>query len=100
MQAKGNGKASSEASVYAALLGASVNRGLSYGQVDGNLMREAVERVTGHGDAILFGRTIDGGALTIQVLSGGEPSKFYVTDASELMELLEGLINAVKAHSH
>jgi hypothetical protein len=100
VQTKSNGKASAESSIYAALLGASVDRGLSYGQVDGNLVREAVERITNNGDAILFGRTLDGGALTIQVLSGGAPAKFYVTDASELMELLEGLINAVKARSH
>jgi hypothetical protein len=63
--------------------------------VDGDLLRECVERVTNRGDAVLFGRTSDGGALSVQILTGGKAEKFYVTDASELLELLQGLIAAV-----
>lgn len=93
--ARGNGAQN----VYAALHSANQPAAVSYGGIDGNVLRECVELVTAHGDAILFGRTTDGGALSIQVLSGGEAAKFYVTDVSELFELLEGLINVVKAHS-
>ena len=89
--AKGNGKAN----VYAALSSASVDRSVSYGQIDGNTLRECVVRVTERGDAILFGRTSDGGALSIQVLTGGKAEKFYVSDASELMELITGIIEAL-----
>lgn len=89
--AKGNGAGS----VYAILNGARSDRNLSYGQVDGDLLRECVERVTNRGDAVLFGRTSDGGALSVQILTGGKAEKFYVTDASELLELLQGLIAAV-----
>jgi hypothetical protein len=88
---KGNGAGSP----YASLNGARTGGSLSYGQVEGTLLQQCVERVTNHGDAVLFGRTTDGGALSIHVLSNGRADKFYVTDASELMELLLGLIAAV-----
>lgn len=99
VQATSRKSANGRASVYAALNGKGSDRSLSYGQVSGSLLSECVERVTNRGDAILFGRTTDGGALSIHILAGGEASKFYVTDASELMELLQGLIAAVDASS-
>jgi hypothetical protein len=89
--AKGNG----HASIYAALSSASVDRSVSYSQIEGATLRECVTRVTERGDAILFGRTSDGGALSIQVLTGGKAEKFYVSDASELMELITGIIDAL-----
>jgi hypothetical protein len=92
---KGNGGSS----LYAALNGDRASGDLSYGQVSGDTLRECVKRITDRGDAVLFGRTTDGGALSIHVLSGGKATKFYVTDASELLELLTGLIAAVEAHS-
>lgn len=96
MQAGRSSKGNGGASRYAPLNGARTSGGLSYGQVEGSLLSTCVERVTDNGDAILFGRTTDGGALSIHVLSGGQADKFYVTDASELMELLLGLIAAVE----
>ena len=98
---QGNGRAtnSSGGSVYDALTRASVNRGLSFGQIDGDVLRECVARVTARGDAVLFGRTGDGGALTVHILTGGKAEKFYVSDASELMELLTGLIAALTPSS-
>lgn len=92
-------RGSSAANLYAGLKRSGGDNGVSFGQVDGSVLRDCVERVTANGDAILFGRTTDGGALSIQILSSGETSKFYVTDVSELFELLEGLINVLKAHS-
>jgi hypothetical protein len=68
---------------------------VSYSQIDGNTLRDCVDRVTKRGDAILFGRTSDGGALSIQVLTGGKAEKFYVSDGSELMELITGIIDAL-----
>lgn len=97
MQAGRSSKGNGRTSPYAALNGARSGGGLSYGQVEGSLLSTCVERVTDHGDAILFGRTTDGGALSVHVLSNGVAEKFYVTDASELMELLLGLIAAVEA---
>jgi len=97
VQNRSNGKANPTPNPYAAFRAASVDRVLSFGGVDGNVMRQCVELVTAHGDAILFGRTADGGALSVHILSNGETSKFYVTDASELFELLEGISNVLRA---
>ncbi len=95
MQATGSAKGNGKASVYAALGSANVDRTVSYGQIEGATLRECVTRVTERGDAILFGRTSDGGALSIQILTGGKAEKFYVSDASELMELITGIIEAL-----
>lgn len=99
MQGASGSKGNGAANVYAALSSASVDRSVSYGQIDGNTLRECVARVTERGDAILFGRTSDGGALSIQVLTGGKAEKFYVSDASELMELVTGIIEALTPSS-
>lgn len=96
MQTSRGSKGNGASSPYASLNGARSSGDLSYGQVEGSLLSTCVERVTDHGDAILFGRTTDGGALSVHVLSHGKADKFYVTDASELMELLLGLIAAVE----
>lgn len=95
MQTSRGSKGNGASSAYAGLNGSRTGGNLSYGQIEGSLLQQCVERVTNHGDAILFGRTSDGGALSVHVLSNGRADKFYVTDASELMELLLGLIAAV-----
>lgn len=60
--------------------------------VDGNLLRDAMDKVVTNGDAILFGRTSDGGAFSVRVLSDGATDCFYPTDAIELQELLTGIL--------
>jgi hypothetical protein len=65
--------------------------GLSFCQVAGDTLRDTVAAVVSNGDAILFGRTSDGGALSVRVLSDGSVDVWYPTDASELQELLDGL---------
>jgi hypothetical protein len=76
---------------YARLHGEAGSGGLSIGQIDAPLLRDAIHTVVSHGDAILIGRTSDGGALSVRILSGGATECFYPTDASELLELLEGV---------
>lgn len=70
---------------------------LSYGQVSGETLRECVVSVVDSGDAVLFGRTSDGGALSVRVLHNGATNAWYATDASELQELLEALVAVTKA---
>lgn len=65
---------------------------LRFGQVSGETLRECVDTVVAGGDAVLFGRTSDGGALSVRVLSNGVTEAWYPSDASELQELLEALI--------
>jgi hypothetical protein len=79
---------------YASLKGSTNGGTLHYSSVGGDVLRNTVEAVTGAGDAILFGRTSDGGALSVQVLHDKKATRFYPSDASELLELLEGLTRA------
>lgn len=64
---------------------------VSIGQVDGQTLSDCVDAVVKSGDAILFGRTSDGGALSVRVLSNGVTECFYPTDASELLTVLEAI---------
>lgn len=96
MQSKRGNPSDGRPSPYDGVYGDRTAGSVSYGQVGGDTLRDCVERITNRGDAVLFGRTADGGALSIQILSGGKASKFYVTDGSELLELLTGLIAAVE----
>lgn len=95
MQSKRGDQSNGRPSPYDGVFGDRTVGSVSYGQVAGDTLRDCVEGITNRGDAVLFGRTTDGGALSIQVLSGGKAMKFYVTDGSELLELLTGLIAVV-----
>lgn len=61
---------------------------LSISQTAPEILRDAIDAVVQRGDAILFGRTSDGGALSIRILSDGATDCWYPADASELAELL------------
>lgn len=64
---------------------------LRIGQAGGDTLSACVDAVIAAGDAILFGRTSDGGALSLRVLSDGVTECWYPTDASELLEVLEAI---------
>lgn len=55
-------------------------------------MREAIGRLTDNGCAVLFSRTSDGGALSVQVLAGNERSKEYITSYADITPCLAWLI--------
>lgn len=65
---------------------------LSYGDVNTDVLYRCVEAVTDVGDAILFGRTADGGALSLRVLSGGETYASYFPDIESLEKALVGVM--------
>lgn len=53
---------------------------LSWGSVHPDVLSETIAAVTDQGDALLFGRTSDGGALSLRVLSGGQTySEYFAT---------------------
>jgi hypothetical protein len=85
------------ASRYAGLRAVNRTGALSFGQVAGDTLRECVTTVVAAGDAILFGRTSDGGALSVRILSNGVTECWYPSDASELQELLEAVTALNKA---
>ena len=77
---------------YGGLSGRGDLQAVSLRTIDGNLLRDAMDKVVAAGDAILFGRTSDGGAFSVRVLSDGATDCFYPTDAIELSELLSGIL--------
>jgi hypothetical protein len=86
-----NSRSTRVAGPYAGVFSAGRAGALSLSQVDGKVVSNCVSAVVERGDAILFGRTSDGGALSIRVLSDGATDIWYPTDASELSELLEAI---------
>ena len=73
------------------------HRSVSYGDSDPAGLQGAIESITLSGDAVLFGRTSDGGALVVRVLSGGKSYVHYPTTSEALNELLTELEELAKA---
>lgn len=67
---------------------------VSWGKVPGPAIKDAIGFVTQAGDAITFGRTSDGGALSVTVLSREARYKFYASTVAEAEEMLMGIIEA------
>jgi hypothetical protein len=88
VQTSGNGKAAGAPAKYAGFGVGSANAAVSVGDVDAELLRDTVAAVTGDGDAIMFGRTTDGGALSVSVYSGGRRAVVYFTDVGSLQNAL------------
>jgi len=63
----------------------------SYAGCDNQLLRDALVAITDSGAAVLFGRTSDGGALTIQVYDGQERIREYPHTAEEAEGVLSWL---------
>lgn len=76
-------------------LGTKSSKGpITWAQVDGPSIKRAVDSVTSCGDAITFGRTTDGGALSITILSGTERRKLYASEVDEANDTLAAIIEA------
>jgi hypothetical protein len=61
---------------------------LSWGTADFDVIARAIEAVTAAGDALVFGRTTDGGALSLSVLSGGERYTEYASSVEDAEDAL------------
>lgn len=80
---------------YSKLAGAGTKKApIVWSQVSGPKIKECIGFVTGCGDAVTFGRTTDGGALSVTVLSGAERIKQYATTPGEAEQLLDEIIAA------
>lgn len=64
---------------------------VSWRDVDPESMVAAVAAITEAGHAITFGRTSDGGALSLTLLVAGTPHKVYPTSAGQAEDLLSRL---------
>lgn len=87
MQGKENGHQSGIPVKYAGFSGG-VTRVVSVGDTDANLLRDCIDAVTTSGDAIMFGRTQDGGALSVAVYCGGKRAVAYFVDVDALQNAL------------
>jgi len=71
----------------------------SWEDADAQELWRTVCEATSAGDALMFGRTRDGGALVLTVLSGDERVRNYATGAEEVSALLARIREAVEADS-
>lgn len=69
----------------------------SWEDADAEELWRTICEVTSAGDALMFGRTRDGGAVTVVVLSGDERVRNYATGAEEIADVLKRLREAVEA---
>lgn len=58
---------------------------IGWDEVDAAAVAALVYAVTNAGDGITFGRTSDGGALSVCILTDGPPHKEYYKDADEAL---------------
>lgn len=63
--------------------------GISWAWAGPEDLQATIVSATEAGVALLFSKTSDGGALSLLVLTGGEPIKMYPSDAAELNENLQ-----------
>lgn len=62
--------------------------------VEGAILGRTIQAVTDLGDAIMFARTSDGGALTILVMTEGQKYRVYANDADSLRHALDDIYQA------
>lgn len=64
---------------------------IHWSDIDATTLRLAVDSATRAGAAIMFGRTTDGGALSVCILDGPDKIKEYPHSASEAEALLRAV---------
>lgn len=67
---------------------------IAWSQTSGQARAELIDAITATGDAITFGRTSDGGALAITILSGQDRHKLYFKTADEFHDQVPDIIEA------
>lgn len=79
-------------SKYAALSEGAASGDISWADVSGPLIKQALAAATDDGCALIFSKTSDGGALSLTVLAGKERSKLYAKTTDIAESLLHELI--------
>lgn len=67
---------------------------IDWDAADPHQLLAAIVNWTRSGNAVTFGRTSDGGALSLTLLCGGERLKRYASNAEDLAQLLTALAGA------
>lgn len=69
----------------------------SWEDADQETIWRAIQEVTNNGDALMFSKTRDEGAVVLTVLSGDDRIRQYATGADEIAELLRIVREAAQA---
>lgn len=75
----------------------SPGKSVSYGDIAPEVLHRAVVAVTSAGDAITFGRTSEGGAYYVGVLSDGQLEKWYEDGVDSVQDALVDIALAGEA---
>jgi len=65
---------------------------ISWATAPQQTLRSFIAMMTDNGNAVMFGRTMDGGALSLLVLSGNEKYREYITAPGEIVATLADLV--------
>ncbi len=80
-------------SKYATLAEGNAANAVSWAEVDGRLIKGAIEAATEDGCALIFGKTSDGGALSFTLLGPGAPVKRWFKNAQLAESFLHEVIS-------
>jgi hypothetical protein len=69
----------------------------SWEDADQETLWRTIQEVTNQGDAVMFSKTRDEGAVVLTVLSGDDRIRQYATGAEEIAELLRIVREAAQA---
>jgi hypothetical protein len=82
------GRAPAPSTRYGGRAGRGGSVAVSWGEINGAILQDCITALTGCGDAVLFGRTSDGGAYMVRFLSGGSSDVEYPRDRVECEDVL------------
>ena len=94
MRSNGRADTTRAPAKYAGLGGGHSDPAVQFGEADAELVRNCIEAIITDGDAVMFGQTSDGGALSVSVYSGGARQQFYCTNLDQIQNLLVELRRA------
>jgi hypothetical protein len=66
---------------------------ITWSVADAAQLKHFIEAFTSDGAAVLFGRTLDGGSLSAQVLHGKDKVKDYATTPGDIAGMLDDLLD-------
>jgi hypothetical protein len=66
---------------------------VSWSEVDNQLLRDAIVSICDNGAAVIFGKTTDGGALSITVLDGNDKIREWPHSIEDVENTLRWLVD-------
>lgn len=85
-----NGSSTSQ-DPYASLFHGKSQDRATFAAIEGPTVAAAIDRILANGDAVLFGTTSDGGAISVQIWRDQTRRKLYAARQDELDQLMTAL---------